>query len=154
MTRLTPVPFVVKSEEVPKIKAINTLLTTSKNESTIKVTTKEGEEITLPPSLSEALYAIAEIMARGKAVSLLPLGTSLTATEAAELLNVSRPYLQKLLDKEELPYHMVGTHRRLQIEDVITYKQKMMARSKEGLRKLAQYTQEQGLYDINYSDKE
>lgn len=150
MSRLAPIPLIVKSEEVPKIKAISAL---PPGESSIKVTTKEGEEIALPPSLSEALYAIAEIMGKGKAVSLLPLGTSLTPNEAADLLNVSRFYLLKLLEKEELSFHMVGTHKRLQIEDVIQYKQKMVNRGKEGLDKLSEYTQSEGLYDIDYSDE-
>lgn len=71
--------------------------------------------------------------------------TTLTTTETAELLNVSRPYVVRLLETGKLPFLMVGTHRRVQLEDALTYKQKQRQKSLEIMQELAAEAQELGL---------
>ncbi len=68
--------------------------------------------------------------------------------EAAELLNVSRPFLVKLLEQGAMPYTMVGTHRRIRFEDLTAYKEQRDNQRRESLKRLTQLSEEMGLYDV------
>lgn len=76
----------------------------------------------LSPSLVDLMSDLFSIVARGETVTLVPLSRQLTTQEAADLLNVSRPFLIKLIDQGALPCEMVGTHRRVALKNVLTYK--------------------------------
>jgi len=71
----------------------------------------------------------------------------LTTVEAAQLLNVSRPYLIKQLEAGELSFHMVGTHRRLRLVDVLAYRDRIDAQAGAALAALTEHAEELGLYD-------
>ena len=73
------------------------------------------ETFTLPAEAVSLLIDILEAMAAGQAVTIMPEEVELTTTQAANLLNISRPYLLQLLEAGEIPYHKVGTHRRIRI---------------------------------------
>jgi excisionase family DNA binding protein len=106
-----------------------------------------GVEISLPEPMFHLLARIAEVLARGDAVTIVPVGQELTTQQAADLLNVSRQYLIRLLDGNELPFTRTGgKHRRLRIEDVLTYKAKRDHEREEALDDLAAMTQEMGGY--------
>jgi excisionase family DNA binding protein len=62
-------------------------------------------------------------MSQGSGVSIIPIQAELTTQEVADLLNVSRLFVIKLLESGEIPYHKVGTHRRIHFKDAIAYKQ-------------------------------
>jgi excisionase family DNA binding protein len=83
---------------------------------------QDGERIELPHSAVEALRIIIEAMANGQSITLVPHDQELTSQAAADILQVSRPHLIKLLDRGELPFHLVGTHRRIKIEDLLAYR--------------------------------
>ena len=81
--------------------------------------------IALHRSLSELLLELLRVVGSGDAVTLVPVHQQLTTQQAADILNVSRPYLIKLLEEDVMDHHKVGRHRRIRANDVFAYKQKM-----------------------------
>ncbi|HLO87345.1 MAG TPA: helix-turn-helix domain-containing protein [Nostocaceae cyanobacterium] len=104
-------------------------------------------EITLPQSVYQALSHIVNLMASGKAVSIIYYSHELTTQQAADLLNVSRPYLIKLLEQGEIPYNTVGTHRRVPFDELMKYKKQRDTKRSELLQQLIELTEEEGLYE-------
>jgi excisionase family DNA binding protein len=108
-----------------------------------------GHEVTtldLPPVVAQLLMSILKETAAGHAVTLVPLEAEITTQQAAELLNVSRPYVIGMIDKGTLPARMVGNQRRLPLKDVVAYKADNRAKRRETLRKLAALDQKLGLF--------
>jgi excisionase family DNA binding protein len=104
------------------------------------------ETVELPDALRLVLAQAVHELVRGNRVSLLPLGRQLTTRQAAEMLNVSRPFLVGLLERGEIPFEMVGTHRRIAIEDVLRYRADRSERRRAALRDLSQDADELGIY--------
>jgi excisionase family DNA binding protein len=84
--------------------------------------TKKPVDITLTPAISDLFLELLRYIGSGDAVTFLPIQQMLTTQQAADLLNVSRPFLIKLIEKGDIPHSMVGRHRRLKAEDVFAYK--------------------------------
>ena len=108
---------------------------------------EQDEPIVLPAEAVALLLGILRMMASGLGIALTPLHSELTTKQAADILHVSRPYLIKLLDAGDIPYHKVGTHRRIRREDVMTYKRKFRQEREAFLDRLVAESQELGLYD-------
>ena len=102
----------------------------------------EEETIELPAGAVSLLQAILEDMASGRAVTIVPQNAELTTQQAADFLNVSRPFLVQLLEQKKLPFRMVGTHRRIRFEDVLRYKENTDAERRKVLDQLATEAQE------------
>lgn len=99
----------------------------------------------LPASVVRLLVRILEEMARGNAVTLIPVHAELTTQDAADMLNISRPTLIQLLNEGKIEYRRVGTHRRVRFEALISYKRQLEADRRAALAELAAYDQEIGI---------
>jgi excisionase family DNA binding protein len=96
----------------------------------------DGTQIEIPPSAFRVLQAVVHGMAAGKTITIVPSGQQLTTQQAAEMLQVSRPHLVKLLDAGEIPFSRTGTHRRLDAGDVLRYRDERAALRRDQLREL------------------
>ncbi len=103
-----------------------------------------GEEktIELPAGAVKLLQAILEDMASGRAVTIVPQNAELTTQQAADFLNVSRPFLVQLLEQRKLPFRLVGSHRRVRFEDVLRFKENIDTERRKVLDQLAGEAQE------------
>lgn len=107
----------------------------------LKVIADDQDEITIPPKAVALLMDILEEMAAGHPVTITTVHTELTTQEAADLLNVSRPYLVVLLEKNKIPHRKVGTKRRIRTEDILSYKEALEAQRLAVLDELANQAQ-------------
>jgi excisionase family DNA binding protein len=102
----------------------------------------DGKQIRVAPAICDLLVDLLGHVASGDMVTLVPTGAMLTTQQAAEMLNVSRPYLSGLLKKGELPFIPVGSHRRVKFEDLIAYKKRRDAVRDAALDELQRLGQE------------
>lgn len=100
----------------------------------------EAEAI-IPASAFQLLVDILTQMARGNAITLIPIHAELTTQQAADLINVSRPLLVKLLESGAIPHRLVGRHRRIRFEDLMIYQQQTDTQRLKALDELAQQAQ-------------
>ncbi len=107
----------------------------------------QDEPIELPAGAVTLLLDILEAMSAGKGITLIPENTELTTVQAADMLNVSRPFLIKLLEEGTIPYRKVGKHRRIRIEDVMIYKNAIDQEREDVLDQLVADAQE---YNMGY----
>lgn len=107
----------------------------------------KGESTAIPESVFYVLERVAEVLARGDSITVVPAGREVTTQQAADLLNVSRQYLVRLLDEGRIAFRKTGKHRRLRIEDVLEFKELRDKDRRAGLRKLSRMTEEFGGYD-------
>ncbi len=105
------------------------------------------EKIVLPLKALLLLEGVLKAMSEGKPISIVPLAAEVTTQKAAEILGCSRPYIVKLLEEGLLPYTLVGKHRRILFEDVMSYKKKMKEEQKKNLIDIMSFDEEIGLYD-------
>lgn len=120
------------------------------SESGLKLAVKSGkdsEELVLPAPAARLLIDLLTLLGQGNAVALDTVQPELTTQQAADLLNVSRPYLVKLLDDGAIPSRKVNTHRRVLREDVLAYKRDIDAKRLDSLGELTALSQELGFYD-------
>jgi excisionase family DNA binding protein len=102
-------------------------------------------ELTIPAVAFNMLELILSEMAKGHAVALSPVDREISTQKAADLLNVSRPYLIKLLESGQIPFRKTGTHRRVKVADVLEYKARMDAEADRAYAELVEQGQDLGL---------
>ncbi len=105
----------------------------------------QRESIVLPGMVMQMLLDILSDISQGNAISVIPYQAELSTQQAANLLNVSRPYLVKLLENDDIDHHKVGTHRRVYVKDLLEYKKNIDNARAKSLDDLAQLSQEIGM---------
>ena len=112
----------------------------------VSVRVEDGKElIPIPLSAFKILSNILAEMARGNAVTYIPIHAELTTQQAANLLNISRPFLIKLLKSGKIAFHLVGSHRRIKFKDLMSYKQKIDGERRKAFREITAESQDLGL---------
>ncbi len=86
-------------------------------------------------------------MGEGKPVSIVPIATEVTTQKAAEILGCSRPHLVKLLEDGKIEFNRVGKHRRINLEDILNFRQTMKEKQKKTIIDIMAFDEELGLYD-------
>jgi excisionase family DNA binding protein len=151
----------VNMEEVhePSVEEIDAARTAARQFSkldhgaSISFTPKTGEgeakvaPITIPANIFRTIIKMLVEMGNGNAVAVVPVSAELTTQQAADLLNVSRPHLVKLLNGGEIPYRMVGTHRKLLAREVLNYREKTVLDRRAALTSMVELDEEFGLID-------
>lgn len=103
--------------------------------------------IALPDSSYRLLLRIVHDLAEGKAISLTPAAQEMTTQKAAEFLGFSRQFLVRLLDEGTIPFHRVGTHRRVYLQDLISFRKQRDQGRHEAIRQMARDAVNDGVYD-------
>lgn len=111
----------------------------------IKGSNNESDELILPGHALQLLLDILSEMSRGNAISIMPVHAELSTQDAANILNVSRPFLVGLLDDGVIPHHKVGSHRRVLAKDIIDYKQQIDTKRMKSLDSLSSMSQDLGM---------
>jgi excisionase family DNA binding protein len=105
-----------------------------------------GERLNLSPRLYDVLARVIGRLQEGRAVQIVTYGRELTTQQAADILNISRQYLIKLLDRGDIPFTKAGTHRRLRLDDVLAYRRRRNEQRRAAIERLARASQEMGDY--------
>jgi excisionase family DNA binding protein len=112
----------------------------------------DGVAEDIPIEIYAVLREVFQHLKDGQAISLIPDDTLLTTQQAAEILNISRPYLYRLLDADEIPFVRVGTHRKLRLADVEALRERRRNQSRKALNAIAALNQEGDDYGDDYGE--
>lgn len=105
---------------------------------------QQQQHLAIPAGMLNLFVAILAETARGHSVTLIPSHKELTTQEAAEYLNVSRPFVVKLLEQGEMPFHRRGKHRRIKMSDLMAYRQRSAFNQEKAFQDLSDLTQQLG----------
>lgn len=138
-------PTALPSKEDTALAQVASRALATQQPSELKVKLDDGQELVLPKSATRLIAHLLTEMAQGNAVTIIPIHANLTTQEAADYLNVSRPYLVSLLEKDQIPFDKVGTHRRIRFQDLMAFKTSTEKRRREVMEELATQSQEEGM---------
>ena len=136
---------VVPDEKDSELAATASRALARANKASVRVRLDDDSELQLPKSVTPLLIHLLTEMAQGNAVTLIPVHAELTTQEAANLLNVSRPHLIRLLEEGKIPFHKAGTHRRVRFADIEKYRKQFELQRQAALEELASQAQELGM---------
>lgn len=114
-----------------------------------RILDSEMHEHALTPQLADILTKAAKALADGQAVTVINRRHLLTTQEAADLINVSRPTLIKILERGEIKFEMRGRHRRIALDDLLAYQHNLDERRTQTLSQMQRQSQDDGLYDLD-----
>ncbi len=118
----------------------------------ICLVTADGQRALVPEPALRVLRSAVAHLARGRAVQLVPMETMLRTQQAADLLQVSRPYLVKLLESGAIPFTRTGDQRRVALADVLAYRDRRAQERRQILEQMVRDAEELGLYEIEEFD--
>lgn len=113
-----------------------------------KLVGPDGKAQSLPVSLYDFLVKLIADLCEGQSVAIVRNDAQLTTVEGARMLGVSRQFLLKILERGDIPHHMVGTHRRIYVRDLLAYKTKRDSNRRKILDDLTRAEADEGLYDL------
>jgi excisionase family DNA binding protein len=148
VTTLSPARALPSATEVAfareSSRTLSAYLQTRAETQQIEIVDDQGaaHPVRVPVSALRLLVDLLTEIGEGNAVSIIPIHAELTTQDAADVLNVSRPFLVQLLERGEMPFHKIGTHRRVRYQDVIAYKERIDAERNKILDVLAEQAQE------------
>ncbi|MEO9335995.1 helix-turn-helix domain-containing protein [Mesorhizobium sp. SB112] len=145
MTKLLDRPILPSADDAELAAQASRQLSRTKHEGAELKVQVGNETLRLPKSVGDLLYRLLTEMAQGNAVTIIPIHAELTTQEAADYLNVSRPYLIRLLEEGKLPFSLVGTHRRVKFSDLAAYRKSTEEDRKKVMEELAAQAQELGM---------
>lgn len=108
----------------------------------LKVSGENGGPVKIAPAVGKLIIELLGHVSNGNMVTLVPIGTMLTTQEAADMLNVSRPHLTKLLKEGSIRFEEVGKHRRVPLAALMDYREAKAASQEQAMRDLARLGQE------------
>lgn len=129
----------IASEALSRLTATTT--STEKGD-VVQISIQKGGEVTVPKTVVDLLFRIVSNMAEGRSITIISSGEEISTQQAADVLNVSRPHLVKLLERGDIPYKRTGSHRKILLKDVMTYDSKLRRQRKKSLKLLADQAQE------------
>ncbi len=115
---------------------------------------EEGVKIDLPKPIFSTLLRVLKQMQEGKAIIMMPEEETFTSQATANYLGVSRQHLVNLLEQKEIPFHKVGTHRRVYFKDILDYERSRDGDRRQSLDKLMKDVDDAGLYDSSYQGED
>ena len=136
-------PVAIPQTEEEQIAELRRLV----QEGAAKFVGPDGRQVGLLDTVQELLLTILKNLQAGKAVSIIAEHQELTTQRAANILAVSRPFLVRLLEEGHIPFHMVGSHRRIYLRDLLAYKHRRDSARHEAVDRLAKAELEAGTYD-------
>ncbi|HET8626573.1 MAG TPA: excisionase family DNA-binding protein [Thermomicrobiales bacterium] len=151
MATTAPQPVTATDEERDTLAALADLLAQGRSVEA-QLIGPDGAPILLPASVVRVLAQAIPALAEGNAVTVLPVRRELTTQEAADLLNVSRQYLVRLLDQVAIPHSQTGTHRRVRFGDVLAYKRRRDVARRERLRQLTRLSEALGMDEDDFCE--
>ncbi|MBV9565465.1 MAG: helix-turn-helix domain-containing protein [Bradyrhizobium sp.] len=144
-TKSAEKPISLPSKEESELARQASLALASRPPTELRVRLDDGRELVLPKAATSAIADVLTELAGGHAVTIVPVDADLTTQQAADYLNVSRPYLIGLLEAGKIAHHMVGTHRRIRFQDLAAFKAVSEKRRREIMEELAAQAQEEGM---------
>lgn len=138
-------PVLPSDVEISQAQSSLQLLKQDRSDKHFAIGSPSGLKVPLTESVFDLLLNVLTEMARGNAVLVVPINAELTTQEAADLLNVSRPYLIRVLDQKKIPFHMVGRHRRILFKDLMQYRQQSKRARFKAVQDLTEMDEDQGI---------
>lgn len=106
-----------------------------------------NSKLELPPSIYEVLVKVVEQMQEGKTIGLMPVMEELSTQAAADMLGMSRQFLVRELEAGKISFHRTGAHRRIYYKDLLEYKEQRQQKRRSAIDRMAQKSEELGVYD-------
>lgn len=136
-----------RPNEIAAIEQVSALIGEGADQGHLRLVGSDGQSIELPKALQDVLLAAIPGLIAETSVMILPETEELTTQQAADLLNMSRQYLVRLLERGEIPFHKVGTHHRIMLRDALAYRNRRRSKQREALARMAQFSYDEGMYE-------